>query len=620
MELYIFFTVCPNLCECSSDKDGNIILYCGNAAFVNVPDMIPDKVVVIDLSNNALKKLNNDSFSNCTNVTKLDLSNNQISVIWNVMLRSMPNLEIIVLDGNTGISYNKLSFPDDTFADLLHLKSVSIWCNIFAIPRSLDEYAFILQKLPHTLEELNVSIPGGENISQPLSIFTKLRKLGIQGMSGTFNTITNDTFKPFDNITIEELTITAFNLTSVEPLAFYHFSELKSLVILGFHCLSVTDFYPALMGLQRTKLEKLRLSSYYVDEVLYSYMKERSEMVILNESFCENLNLPHLTHLHLDHSRLVEVRGGNLGCFSKLSNLKVLNLQFNCFSIFEINQFDFQMIRGLTEINLSHQYDPMFVRSDVVFLPPMNLSTLDLSYILPPSENTRNFTLTIDPPIKYLNFQSNSITVLEAFEVWAINFSTPLEADFSRNNMISFEGAFDDAILNCNLIVESLFLADNQLGKQLGERGDQIFKHFRDLTKLDLTSNDIKSLPPSTFENLHKLEYLNLSKNALLLVIFKISHMRNLKLLDLSENLISKFNVELQNDIDGVKSYSPNFTIHMLGNPVQCSCETRSFLRWMYNRRSMFERFDNHTCTYNENLTTFMNMEQLTLIALQNSF
>ena len=581
-----------------------MILNCSNAAFFDVPDMIPDEVVVIDMSHSALKKLNNDSFSNCGNVLKLDVSHTDISVFRNVMLRSMPNVETIVLD-EAYISYRESNFPDDTFAGLLHLKSIRIWCNVLKYPRSLDEYAFILRKLPHTLEELSISIPGDENISQPLSKFTKLRKLGIHSFSGEFNTITNTTFKLLENIKIEELTIVASDLLIIEPLAFYHFLELKSLNMKCILCLSVGDFFSALIGLQHTKLEKLHLYS-----ISMPPQHAIPELVILNGSFCENLNFPHLTDLHVDHSRLVGVRHRG-GCFSQLSQMKVLNLQFNCFSLLEINGLNLGMMTNLIEINLSHQYNPLIERSDITFFSPMNLANLDMSYILQPSENIRNLTFMFLPPAKYLNFQGNSVTVLEDFVVLRDNLDTPMEVDFSRNNMISFAGSFDNALSIHNLTVASLILSENQLGEQLGERGDQIFKYFRDLTKLDLTLNGIKQLPYSTFGNLRKLEYLNLSKNALVLISFQISHMKSLKLLDMSENLVSQFNVKLQNDFVEVKSYSPNFKINMLGNPLQCSCETRSFLWWMYHRQSMFERFEKNTCTYNGNLTRFFNMEQL---------
>jgi toll-like receptor 2 len=605
-------TVCPKHCRCSYERDGGMMLDCSNAGFNHVPDMIPDTVVAIDLSNNALSEISNDSFVNCTNVTKLNLSDNKLSVLRNAMLKSMPNLEIIVLDGSY-LLYSDSSFPDDTFAGLLHLKSVSIGCNgMFCSGReSYVAYALVLQNLPQTLVDLSILIPGDKNISLPLSKFTKLKKLGVQGVSGTFNTITNDTFKPLEHIQIEELTIMAFNLSRVESHAFYHFPELKSLSIRGLYSLSVADFYPALVGLHHTKLEKLHLSSSYYFDGVYSAIPNNiviPEMVILNESFCNNLDFHNLTHLHIDHSLLFQFRSNN-GCVSRLSNLKVLNLPFNFFSMFEIHTWNLHLLIHLVELDVSHQDVIFFVPFDIHFNLPKNLKSLDFSFTQQPSAETSNFTINIQGPtnLKYFNFQGNYVRVLKTFTVQENNPCTLLEADFSRNNMISFE----EAILTNNLLMENLNLSNNQLGKQMDERGDRVFTNFWNLTNLDLTLNGIKRLPYSIFENLYKLECLNLSKNSLILIDFKMSHLRNLILLDVSENLVSQFNTQLQNDIDEVKLYSPNFTINMLGNPVQCSCETRSFLRWMYDRRSMFERFDYYTCIYNENLTTFMDMEQL---------
>ena len=585
---------------------------CSEAEFLDsVPDMIPDNVVDIDLSNNiVMESVNNESFINCKHVTKLDLSEVMIPVLWNVMFKHMPNLEIIVLE-NSIESYNESSFPDDTFAGLQNLKSVSIWESIRNDPLSFDEYVFLLQKLPHKLEELSISIPGGEDsISQPLSKFTKLKKLGIHSYSGRYNTITNDTFKYLENIAIEELTIDAYILKSVEPLAFHHFPELKSLNISGIFLMSVAEFHPALIGLQNTKLEKLQFLSYDIRGDLHSFFTDDiPEMVILNESFCKALDLPYLTHLYLQYARLFRVVEND--CFSKLVNLKVLILSFNCFPIYKIGNLNLGMLENLIEIDISHQYDPTFRRSDLHFYSPRNLATLDLSFVLQPSDKAENFTLSIGSSPKYLNFRSNHVRVLTKFRTSETKSGFPIRADFSRNNMISFEGSFDSAILKNNLIVERLILSENHLGEQLGERGDQIFKYFLNLIELDLTLNDIKQLPHSTFDNLRMLEYLNLSKNALLLVTFEISHMRNLKLLDLSKNLLSQFNDKLQNDIDEVKSYSPNFKINMLGNPFVCSCDTLSFLWWMYHRRYMFDRFENYTCTHKSEIKYFERMAEL---------
>ena len=186
-----------------------------------------------------------------------------------------------------------------------------------------------------------------------------------------------------------------------------------------------------------------------------------------------------------------------------------------------------------------------------------------------------------------------------------------MKVDFSLNNMVSFAGAFDDALVRSNVTISNLLLSENQLGAELGDEGILVFANFKDLYELDLSSNNIKTLPQSIFENLDKLEFLHLKRNSLLTIEFRFSHMRSLQLLDLSENLLSRFNSKLQSDIDAVKSQSPNFTINMLGNPFQCSCETRLFFWWMYRRRSMFEGFANYTCIYSGKFRNFSDMTKL---------
>ena len=296
---------------------------------------------------------------------------------------------------------------------------------------SLDEYDFILQKLPSTLVELNVSIPGGEIISQPLSKFTKLRKLGIQGLTHpyTVNTIiTNNTFKSLENI--EELTITIYNLSSVEPLAFYYLPELKSLSIGGIYWLSFADFFPALIVLQHTKLEKLRLSSKLDFEGNVYYVTKDitvPELVVLNDSFCENLDFPYLTHLHLDHSLLYQLGSRhNRNCFSKLSKLKMLNLSFNGLSAYEIGSWNLSTLENLVEIDISNQNYPIFGEIWGLFTPPRNLLTLDMSSILQPSGKTWNAWIdVIASQTKYLNFQSNAVSVLQTFNSCERNPGVP---------------------------------------------------------------------------------------------------------------------------------------------------------------------------------------------------
>ena len=75
------------------------------------------------------------------------------------------------------------------------------------------------------------------------------------------STIANDTFKALEHLKIEELRIRAQNLRAVEPLAFQYFPELKTLSMRDTNGMSISDFYPAWIGLQNTKIRQLVLSS-----------------------------------------------------------------------------------------------------------------------------------------------------------------------------------------------------------------------------------------------------------------------------------------------------------------------------------------------------------------------
>ena len=163
--------------------------------------------------------------------------------------------------------------------------------------------------------------------------------------------------------------------------------------------------------------------------------------------------------------------------------------------------------------------------------------------------------------------------------------------------------------------VNGLNMSENALGSQLKEAGDpDLFSTFYNLQELDLSSNDITYLSKELFRQQNKMKKLKLNTNFLQLVEFQISHMHELETLDLSHNLISQMSSTLQNDIDGVKSKSPNFTINLKGNPIQCSCDTFQFLQWLRDRhrtKNMFQDFDQYSCVYSERIYTFESIAEI---------
>ena len=501
---------------------------------------------------------------------------------------------------NNPLHYSEVSFPGNLFEKLIFLESISIQTT-FLESVSLEEFGNMLKMFPLTLQELNINIPGGDGIAGMIKKFTQLRKIGLYGPYDKALEIRNDTFKSLHDTPIEELRIKAPKLSKVEALAFQHFPKLKTLDMSETKGLTIADFYPALLGLKSTKLEKLVLSFFTRDSF-------KPELVTLNDTYQENFDLRYLKDLQMNHAEifLLSDRGKHL---SKLINLERLNMSYNFLILKHINAIFWDRLINLRQLDLSYQTYIIRTSSVAValFLPPKFINLFLSNSGMVDGESPSTIVIQNPTSVRNFKFTGLSMRMLIEFVVRYPNPEVSFGADLSSNKLVSLRGSFDTSIQN-GLNVHRLFVHDNKLGQQLEDEGERVFRKFGNLTKLDLTLNEIKQLQPSTFIHQYELQYLNLSKNSLIYVRFEISHMKNISYIDLSDNLISQFDQKLQNDIDCLKLHSPNFTINMLGNPIQCSCETRTFLWWMYHKRSMFSQFEEYTCIYNNEATSFGNM------------
>lgn len=114
------------------------------------------------------------------------------------------------------------------------------------------------------------------------------------------------------------------------------------------------------------------------------------------------------------------------------------------------------------------------------------------------------------------------------------------------------------------------------------------------LKELSLKSNGIKFLPREIFWNLKNLRHLNLSKNQLTDWNVTIKQMRNLTYLDLSENQILYLSDTGMALIDTL--FLTNLSIDLSQNPIQCNCDSYSFVTWLIKRQDMFQNFKHYKC------------------------
>ena len=319
--------------------------------FNEVPRNIPHTVGQLDLGNNVIRKLHNDSFENCRYLEKINLTQNSIKIIPVALFISVPNLKEIALVDNL-LLYNDDCFPVNLFHHTSNLKSVSIQSYKMLNELSLENFETMLKKLPDTLEELNINVPASDGFAVKFTNFTKLKKLGIYDCNylvTEFNTIANDTFKPLENSTIKEFRIRARNLHAVEPLAFSNFSQLTTLDMSETTGMSVADFYPAWTGLQKTQLKKLVLESMCKD----SSMTPTS----LNDTFFKEFHIPYLVDLHIGSAQITTIQYAQPN-FTGLPKLETLNLSRNYMSmadLFLLFHNYLKHLSSLRELDVSHQ-------------------------------------------------------------------------------------------------------------------------------------------------------------------------------------------------------------------------------------------------------------------------
>ena len=136
-----------------------------------------------------------------------------------------------------------------------------------------------------------------------------------------------------------------------------------------------------------------------------------------------------------------------------------------------------------------------------------------------------------------------------------------------------------------------LNLSFNYLGPSLDPAGKHAGQHFKNLKKLqvlDLAGNGIDGLSVDIFEHMTNLKNLSLGRN-LLTQWNATLNTKCLQLLDLSNNKIESLPEQFRNYLDEIARLTPeqtcnrtgNLTLRLNGNPIQCNCDNRPFLRWL---------------------------------------
>ena len=184
--------------------------------------------------------------------------------------------------------------------------------------------------------------------------------------------------------------------------------------------------------------------------------------------------------------------------------------------------------------------------------------------------------------------------------------------DFRDNGIVCLAKDFFGYSVSKGLDVGKLNLAGNSLWEQLGQdtEGDT-FADYGNLTELNLAYNQIKTLPKKIFKNIPRLRVLNLSGNSLQLIEFDQSHFNRLEMLDLSSNLLIQLDADTRGVLMNLFTTCVNLSLNVFGNPLQCSCESLGFLKWLKLNKNRVAYYENTTCLFDNILHNFTGMDDL---------
>ncbi|XP_048244545.1 toll-like receptor 4 [Haliotis rufescens] len=221
--------------------------------------------------------------------------------------------------------------------------------------------------------------------------------------------------------------------------------------------------------------------------------------------------------------------------------------------------------------------------------------------------------------ISFFNFTPNNLTKI-SYRKNVITYWTGPKYGLNHLTEIDLSENFCDRVYDGCLkgftSLKILRANRNYLGAFLGnDKNGQVFAYSPTLEFLNLSLNRIQFLPVNVFRNLVSLKNLNLSENSITKLKVKVSHMTNLTSLNLSSNQIPSLNHMFMSQLD-IISKSSALKVDLSANPLICSCETLSFVKWMTQRKDMFASQHLYKCTsqsgwlYNENVFEILSQLQ----------
>ncbi|XP_052069608.1 toll-like receptor 4 [Mytilus californianus] len=508
-----------------------------------------------------------------SNTAYLNLQHNLIGEIPDNTFENMYNLKVLDLSFNKIGSINQQVFYG--LCDLRHLKLKNNYLNNSLSKRRANNSFEHLTNL--TLLDLSYNNLQSINI-QTFTGLANLKhlKLDHNELLYKLERFPKGSFKPLKSLT--DISIQNNNDLTKPTFALFAFPDE-----------TISDL---------KKLEVLKLDvniPLFETKVLCRGYLSLHHLTSLNFSNCLHLPLhdnvfrytPNLRYLYINHCHQMLVTSEAL---SGLTKLEAFWLDLDCQSGYKFGQEQI--------IKLFHSLAKTPVK--VVKMNNVFFTSQMFSW-------NKIFDLLSTTSVHELTFTNNKI-----LQFSTQTFRLPAPPDLQ---ILDLSGNMLKQIALNLTYVLILKLNSNALGGYLSEHQYMTTQDSK-LEYVNLSNNSIHQLNFTMFHGQQYLQIIDLNSNFLKAVHFDLSYLTKLKVMNLANNAINFLDVASMRNIDKVLE-NDNTKIDFINNPLQCTCYTVPFLKWMKANRQHFINVNQYKCTYENGSTSTLNSFEKVIKHLQ---
>ncbi|XP_013399952.1 toll-like receptor 4 [Lingula anatina] len=646
-----FLGDCPKECRCSTTSPSSNTVDCSGRSIISIPLDIPRNTTVLDLRNIGLSEIPPYALSHLENLNALYLGGNDITAFNEnsfAGLKALEYLNLFPIYPGMNVDYN--TFPPTLFRELTSLKTLHIG-GMGSGENVQQDYIDCTLAPLHQLEELFLSyLPHGNLSFGPgYSNLSSLKTLVFKRYSSTETQLQKKAFVWLKNCPIEKLAFIDCNINRSDPDMLSIFPHLKVLDLECSYFLSSQNVEGFICGLKNNTVETIGLNNIF--QKRDNGAIPVSHWTISASAFKCLENTP-LRTLELIQNR---IEGFDLNNLHYFPNLEYLDLSNNIMMFFPENEKEnvgensagdywaylYPLLRKLKymridnnlinknkappKCDLTHSFwkgHPSFKLKQYVHvarslneqnmpLPvikvflPANLEFVSMSWWPVWDDGVSSYcalrgSLYFYPnKVRFLKMEGIGTKYIPYYIFYGLDNLEHYDASHNILNCLPrdfFNGHFPS--------LRSLNLGDNKLGPLISEDGIRPVKLPR-LEFLDLSLNEIRTIPKKFFDHLVSLQRLVLRGNYLKKVSFSMVNFVSVEYIDLSNNKLQAFSSE---EMENIRKVNSSFSVHlnMTNNPVDCTlCDGEEFLQWLI--------FSNITVTFSNDSNCPMNGSKISL-------